>query len=39
MGFSKPVHILLRSLEVNEIVDMASIAVVDAQLNEQKRRS
>jgi malate dehydrogenase (oxaloacetate-decarboxylating)(NADP+) len=31
MGFSKPVHILHRTLEVNEIVDMAAIAVVDAQ--------
>ncbi|RKX21606.1 MAG: phosphate acetyltransferase [Candidatus Zixiibacteriota bacterium] len=31
MGLSKPVHVLHRTLEVNEIVDMASIAVVDAQ--------
>ncbi|HQL23172.1 MAG TPA: NADP-dependent malic enzyme, partial [candidate division Zixibacteria bacterium] len=31
MGLSKPVHILHRTLDVNEIVDMAAIAVVDAQ--------
>jgi malate dehydrogenase (oxaloacetate-decarboxylating)(NADP+) len=31
MGLSKPVHVLHRSLDVNEIVDMAAIAVVDAQ--------
>ncbi|MBK7140709.1 MAG: phosphate acetyltransferase [bacterium] len=31
MGLSKPVHVLHRTLEVNEIVDMAAIAVVDAQ--------
>jgi malate dehydrogenase (oxaloacetate-decarboxylating)(NADP+) len=31
MGLSKPVHVLHRTLEVNEIVDMAAFAVVDAQ--------
>jgi malate dehydrogenase (oxaloacetate-decarboxylating)(NADP+) len=31
MGLSKPVHVLHRMLDVNEIVDMAAIAVVDAQ--------
>jgi len=31
MGLSKSVHILHPTLEVNEIVEMASIAVVDAQ--------
>jgi malate dehydrogenase (oxaloacetate-decarboxylating)(NADP+) len=31
MGLAKPVHVLHRALEVNEIVDMAAIAVVDAQ--------
>jgi malate dehydrogenase (oxaloacetate-decarboxylating)(NADP+) len=31
MGLSKPVHILHRTLETNEIVDMAAFAVVDAQ--------
>lgn len=31
MGLSKPVHILHRTLDVNAIVDMAAIAVVDAQ--------
>ncbi len=31
MGLSKPVHVLQRGAEVNEIVNMAAIAVVDAQ--------
>ncbi|MFH2037477.1 MAG: phosphate acyltransferase, partial [Candidatus Zixiibacteriota bacterium] len=31
MGLSKPVHVLHRSLDVNQIVDMAAIAAVDAQ--------
>ena len=31
MGLDKPVHVLHPTLGVNEIVDMASIAVVDAQ--------
>jgi len=31
MGLSKPVHVLHRTLGVNEIVDMAAISVVDAQ--------
>jgi len=31
MGFSKPVHVLHRTQDVNQIVDMAAIAVVDAQ--------
>jgi malate dehydrogenase (oxaloacetate-decarboxylating)(NADP+) len=31
MGLSRPVHVLHRTLDVNEIVDMAAIAVVDAQ--------
>ena len=31
MGLAKPVHVLHRTLDVNEIVDMAAIAVVDAQ--------
>ncbi len=31
MGLSKPVHVLHRTLDVNGIVDMAAIAVVDAQ--------
>ncbi|HTR38978.1 MAG TPA: NADP-dependent malic enzyme [Bryobacteraceae bacterium] len=30
-GFSKPVHVLQRGAEVNEIVNVAAIAVVDAQ--------
>jgi len=31
MGLSKPVHVLQRGAEVNEIVNVAAIAVVDAQ--------
>lgn len=31
MGLAKPVHVLHRTLDVAEIVDMAAIAVVDAQ--------
>jgi malate dehydrogenase (oxaloacetate-decarboxylating)(NADP+) len=31
MGLSKPMHVLQRGAEVNEIVNMAAIAVVDAQ--------
>ncbi len=31
VGLSKPVHVLHRTLGVNEIVDMAAIAVIDAQ--------
>ncbi len=33
MGLSRPVHVLHRTLDVNQIVDMAAIAVVDAQEN------
>jgi malate dehydrogenase (oxaloacetate-decarboxylating)(NADP+) len=36
MGMSKPVHVLQRGCEVEEIVNMAAIAVVDAQ-DAQKR--
>jgi malate dehydrogenase (oxaloacetate-decarboxylating)(NADP+) len=32
MGMSKPVHVLQRGSEVNEIVNMAAIAVVEAQV-------
>jgi malate dehydrogenase (oxaloacetate-decarboxylating)(NADP+) len=31
VGLSKPVHVLHRTLDVGDIVDMAAIAVVDAQ--------
>jgi malate dehydrogenase (oxaloacetate-decarboxylating)(NADP+) len=31
MGLSKPIHVLQRGAEVNEIVNVAAIAVVDAQ--------
>lgn len=35
MGMSKPVHVLQRGAEVKDIVNMAAIAVVDAQEMEQ----
>ncbi len=38
LGFSKAVHVLQRSADVNQIVDMVAVAVVDAQLDEQKKR-
>ncbi len=34
MGMSKPVHLVARGAEVEEIVNVAAIAVVDAQENE-----
>jgi len=34
MGMSKPVHVLQRGCEVEEIVNIAAIAVVDAQETE-----
>jgi len=34
MGMSKPVHVLTRDVEVEEIVNVAAIAVVDAQEND-----
>jgi malate dehydrogenase (oxaloacetate-decarboxylating)(NADP+) len=33
MGMKKPVHVLQRGDDVNDIVNMAAIAVVDAQTN------
>jgi len=33
MGLSKPVHVLQRGSTVEEIVDVAALAVVDAQRN------
>ena len=36
MGMSKPVHVLHRGAEVEEIVNMAAIAVVDAQETEER---
>jgi malate dehydrogenase (oxaloacetate-decarboxylating)(NADP+) len=36
MGLSKPVHVLQRGAEVNEIVNVAAIAVVDAQEAEMR---
>jgi malate dehydrogenase (oxaloacetate-decarboxylating)(NADP+) len=38
MGMSKPVHVLQRGAEVEEIVNMAAIAVVDAQETEGRRK-
>ncbi|HLG99038.1 MAG TPA: NADP-dependent malic enzyme [Bryobacteraceae bacterium] len=38
MGLSKPVHVLQRGAEVNEIVNVAAIAVVDAQETERRAR-
>jgi malate dehydrogenase (oxaloacetate-decarboxylating)(NADP+) len=37
MGLSKPVHVLQRGAEVNEIVNVAAIAVVDAQEAERRQ--
>ena len=34
MGMSRPVHVLHRGAQVEQIVDVAAIAVVDAQENE-----
>jgi malate dehydrogenase (oxaloacetate-decarboxylating)(NADP+) len=31
MGISKPVHVLQRGAEVEDIVNIAAVAVVDAQ--------
>jgi malate dehydrogenase (oxaloacetate-decarboxylating)(NADP+) len=39
IGLSKPVHVLHRTLDVNEIVDMAAIAVVDAQTSARSHSS
>ena len=36
MGMSKPVHVLQRGAEVEEIVNIAAIAVVDAQETEER---
>ena len=36
IGMSKPVHVLHRGAEVEEIVNMAAIAVVDAQETEER---
>src|SRR4029077_16027493 len=37
MGLSKPVHVLQRGAEVNEIVNVAAIAVLDAQEAERRQ--
>jgi len=34
MGLQKPVHVLQRGDEVNDIVNMTAIAVLDAQQND-----
>ncbi len=38
MGLSKPVHVLQRGDEVNDIVNIAAIAVTDAQENSKKSK-
>jgi malate dehydrogenase (oxaloacetate-decarboxylating)(NADP+) len=37
MGMRKPVHVLQRGVEVTDIVNMAAIAVVDAQRHEERQ--
>jgi malate dehydrogenase (oxaloacetate-decarboxylating)(NADP+) len=37
MGLSKPVHVLQRGSTVEEIIDVAALAVVDAQRNINKQ--
>jgi malate dehydrogenase (oxaloacetate-decarboxylating)(NADP+) len=37
MGMSKPVHLLTRGMEVEEIVNAVAIAVVDAQKNDAQK--
>ena len=37
MGMNKPVHVLQRGVDVTDIVNMAAIAVVDAQRNEERQ--
>jgi len=37
MGMNKPVHVLQRGVEVTDIVNMAAIAVVDAQRHEERQ--
>ena len=39
MGMSKPVHVLQRGAEVEEIVNIAAIAVVDAQETEERLKA
>ena len=38
MGMNKPVHVLQRGAEVEEIVNMAAIAVVNAQTNGSEKQ-
>jgi malate dehydrogenase (oxaloacetate-decarboxylating)(NADP+) len=39
MGMNKPVHVLQRGAEVEEIVNMAAIAVVNAQMNGVEKKT
>jgi malate dehydrogenase (oxaloacetate-decarboxylating)(NADP+) len=39
MGMAKPVHVLQRGAEVSEIINMAAIAVIDAQEIEKSARN
>ena len=38
MGLSKPVHILQLGASVDEMVNMAAVAVVDAQEREKRQK-
>jgi malate dehydrogenase (oxaloacetate-decarboxylating)(NADP+) len=38
LGMDKPVHVLQRGAEVDEVVNMAALAVVQAQDEERQRR-
>ena len=38
MGMAKPVHILQLGASVDEIVNMAAIAVIDAQEREKRQQ-
>jgi malate dehydrogenase (oxaloacetate-decarboxylating)(NADP+) len=37
MGLNKPIHILNLEASVNDILNMVTIAVIDAQVEEQKK--
>jgi malate dehydrogenase (oxaloacetate-decarboxylating)(NADP+) len=39
VGMARPVHVLQRGCEVNEIVNMSAIAVVDAQEIQRPQKS
>jgi malate dehydrogenase (oxaloacetate-decarboxylating)(NADP+) len=39
MGMNRPIHVLQRGVEVTDIVNMAAIAVVDAQEREEQQKN